>query len=100
MIVAAAFWLLLLLLWLLTVLLSAAAPAPSVDWTTKCLHILQQVVVALAGDAWIFKDPVDAKAVPDYYRVIKNPMTLGQVDSKLRRAQYGDPSQFYDVSSS
>jgi hypothetical protein len=55
-------------------------------------------MIALGADLWIFKDPVDAKAVPDYYRVIKNPMTLGQVDSKLRRAQYGDPSQFCDVS--
>lgn len=72
----------------------ALAPAPSLDWNTKCIHILQQVLAQMGGSVWIFRDPVDAKAVPDYYRVIKSPMTLGQIDSKLKRAQYGDPSQF------
>lgn len=25
-------------------------------------------------DAWPFKDPVDARDVPDYYEIIKDPM--------------------------
>lgn len=27
-------------------------------------------------DAWPFKDPVDARDVPDYYDIIKDPMGM------------------------
>jgi bromodomain-containing factor 1 len=44
-----------------------------------------------------FLHPVDAVAlnIPDYYKIIKNPMDLGTIDTKLKEQQYTSADEFY-----
>ncbi|KAK1323142.1 Transcription factor GTE7 [Acorus calamus] len=46
--------------------------------------------------AWIFKDPVDAvrMGLHDYHRIIKQPMDLGTVKSRIERGHYAGPLDF------
>ncbi|CAA0816542.1 Transcription factor GTE10 [Striga hermonthica] len=46
--------------------------------------------------AWIFNEPVDIVKhnIPDYFNVIKHPMDLGTVKSKLLSNQYSSPMDF------
>ncbi|KAK4414163.1 Transcription factor GTE10 [Sesamum alatum] len=46
--------------------------------------------------AWIFNTPVDIVKhnIPDYFNVIKHPMDLGTVKSKLLSNQYSSPMEF------
>ncbi|GER44017.1 bromodomain-containing protein [Striga asiatica] len=46
--------------------------------------------------AWIFNEPVDIVKhnIPDYFNVIKHPMDLGTVKSKLLSNQYSNPMDF------
>ncbi|XP_042430297.1 histone acetyltransferase GCN5-like [Zingiber officinale] len=39
-------------------------------------------------DAWPFKEPVDAREVPDYYDIIKDPMDLRTMSKRLESGQY------------
>ncbi|OVA09861.1 GNAT domain [Macleaya cordata] len=39
-------------------------------------------------DAWPFKEPVDARDVPDYYDIIKDPMDLRTMSKRLESEQY------------
>lgn len=39
-------------------------------------------------DAWPFKDPVDARDVPDYYQIIKDPMDLRTLSKRVESEQY------------
>lgn len=39
-------------------------------------------------NAWPFLRPVSRHEVPDYYKVIKNPMDLAKIKSKLNTGQY------------
>ncbi|KAG6658719.1 hypothetical protein CIPAW_04G181200 [Carya illinoinensis] len=39
-------------------------------------------------DAWPFKDPVDARDVPDYYEIIKDPMDLKTMSKRVESDQY------------
>ncbi|XP_021898004.1 histone acetyltransferase GCN5 isoform X2 [Carica papaya] len=39
-------------------------------------------------DAWPFKDPVDARDVPDYYDIIKDPMDLKTMSKRVESEQY------------
>lgn len=39
-------------------------------------------------DAWPFKDPVDAREVPDYYDIIKDPMDLRTMSKRVESEQY------------
>ncbi|XP_071734170.1 transcription factor GTE9-like [Rutidosis leptorrhynchoides] len=45
---------------------------------------------------WVFNTPVDVVAlrIPDYYTVIKHPMDLGTVKTKLHSGKYVDPWGF------
>ncbi|MCP9261431.1 Bromodomain adjacent to zinc finger domain protein 1A [Dirofilaria immitis] len=43
--------------------------------------------------AWPFLKPVDAKAVPDYYQIIKRPMDLRTIMNKLKQRLYDTPNQ-------
>ena len=36
-------------------------------------------VVTKHTDAWLLKDPVDAREVPDYYDIIKDPFGIGSL---------------------
>lgn len=50
-------------------------PRPvGLDWVPKCREIIANVQKGLKSDAHWFMDRVDEKLVPDYYKVIKNPM--------------------------
>lgn len=42
----------------------------------KCLH---ELLVAVALQSWPFHHPVNKKFVPDYYKVIVNPMDLENI---------------------
>lgn len=39
-------------------------------------------------DAWPFKEPVDARDVPDYYDIIKNPIDLKTMSKRVESEQY------------
>ncbi|GFP81968.1 histone acetyltransferase gcn5 [Phtheirospermum japonicum] len=39
-------------------------------------------------DSWPFKDPVDARDVPDYYEIIKDPMDLKTMSKRVESEQY------------
>ncbi|KAH9729591.1 Histone acetyltransferase GCN5 [Citrus sinensis] len=39
-------------------------------------------------DAWPFKEPVDARDVPDYYEIIKDPMDLRTMSKRVESEQY------------
>ncbi|XP_019444473.1 PREDICTED: histone acetyltransferase GCN5-like [Lupinus angustifolius] len=40
------------------------------------------------ADAWPFKEPVDARDVPDYYDIIKDPMDLKTMSKRVESEQY------------
>ncbi|XP_058836423.1 nucleosome-remodeling factor subunit NURF301 [Topomyia yanbarensis] len=44
--------------------------------------------------AWPFMEPVDPDEAPDYYRVIKEPMDLQKVESKVDNQSYNTLSEF------
>ncbi|PIN02476.1 hypothetical protein CDL12_25010 [Handroanthus impetiginosus] len=46
--------------------------------------------------AWVFNTPVDVVKlnIPDYFDVIKNPMDLGTIKSKLTAGKYSSPLDF------
>ncbi|KAF7684384.1 Histone acetyltransferase GCN5 [Astathelohania contejeani] len=46
--------------------------------------------------AWPFLKPVDKKEVPDYYKIIKNPMDLSKIEDKINKNEYTNISQFID----
>lgn len=45
-------------------------------------------------DAWPFLEPVDEEIAPSYYRVVKSPMDLQQMEDKLNEGLYETLSQF------
>lgn len=51
---------------------------------------MRHILVELNGhaSAWPFVNPVNANDVPDYYDVIKNPMDLSTMESKMENNQY------------
>ncbi|KOS15680.1 histone acetyltransferase gcn5 [Malassezia pachydermatis] len=51
---------------------------------------MRHILVELNGhaSAWPFVAPVNANDVPDYYTVIKNPMDLSTMETKLENNQY------------
>lgn len=46
--------------------------------------------------AWVFNTPVDVVKlnIPDYFDIIKNPMDLGTIKSKLNSGKYSNPLDF------
>ena len=42
----------------------------------------------------IFRDPVSRAEVPDYYEIVKNPMSWSVIDAKLDRHEYWDLQDF------
>lgn len=43
-----------------------------------------------------FREPVNAKLVPDYYKVIKRPMDLKTIKTKLQNFKYHSRGEFLD----
>ncbi|KAL8478575.1 hypothetical protein ACS0TY_030456 [Phlomoides rotata] len=60
----------------------------------KCETLLKTLMSQ--KNAWLFNKPVDVVAhnIPDYFNVIKHPMDLGTVKSKLQSNKYTSPMQF------
>ena len=82
---------------------AASAPIPSVyvrrTWTrldadptilpTFLAELLEEVKAH--EDAWPFASPVDARDVPDYYQIIRDPMDLSTVADRLAAGAAGRP---------
>ncbi|KAK1436732.1 hypothetical protein QVD17_02514 [Tagetes erecta] len=60
----------------------------------QCETLLNRLMGHTFG--WVFNTPVDVVAlkIPDYYTVIKQPMDLGTVKTKLNSGKYVDPWGF------
>ncbi|XP_047334011.1 transcription factor GTE4-like [Impatiens glandulifera] len=72
---------------------------PSMDGHTNqalksCNNLLARLLKHKYG--WVFEKPVDAKALGlhDYHDIIKHPMDLGTIKSRLARNWYKSPREF------
>lgn len=57
----------------------------------QALHnFMRSLVKAVTehADAWPFKEPVDAREVPDYYDIIKDPIDLKTISKRVESEQY------------
>ncbi|KAL6052194.1 histone acetyltransferase [Balamuthia mandrillaris] len=57
----------------------------------EALHLVLRDVLEEAKNhemSWPFREPVSAKEVPDYYDVIKDPIDLSTIESRLDSGQY------------
>ena len=61
----------------------------------KCNKILQ--ILKDSSNADPFQQPVDplALGIPDYFKIIKNPMDLSSVEAKLIANKYTSPYDFF-----
>ncbi|CAM6120294.1 unnamed protein product [Calypogeia fissa] len=66
---------------------STSEGPPSRQSLNAFMRSLLKVVVEHA-DAWPFKEPVDAREVPDYYEVIKDPVDLRTLSKRLESEQF------------
>ncbi|XVF87240.1 hypothetical protein PTKIN_Ptkin18bG0103000 [Pterospermum kingtungense] len=64
--------------------------------TQQCSELLKALMKHPAG--WVFNQPVDPIAlnIPDYFTIIKNPMDLGTIKSKLVKNTYLGVQEFVD----
>ncbi|GMI93518.1 hypothetical protein HRI_003021100 [Hibiscus trionum] len=62
--------------------------------TQQCTTLLNALMKHPAG--WVFNQPVDpiALRIPDYFSIIKNPMDLGTIKSKLAKKAYLSIEEF------
>lgn len=60
----------------------------------QCGTLLRKLMVHKFG--WVFNTPVDIVKlnIPDYFKVIKNPMDLGTIKRKLETDVYSNPREF------
>ncbi|GMH17915.1 hypothetical protein Nepgr_019756 [Nepenthes gracilis] len=68
--------------------------AASVQLMKMCTQILGKLMKQKF--CWIFNEPVDAASLglTDYHQIVKHPMDLGTVKSKLSRKLYPSPDEF------
>lgn len=74
-----------------------AAPSMNTSNTMlvkQCENLLSRLMSHQFG--WVFNTPVDVVKlnIPDYFTVIKHPMDLGTIKSKLARGEYSNPADF------
>ncbi|KAJ6424053.1 hypothetical protein OIU84_024932 [Salix udensis] len=67
---------------------------PNIILMKQCETLLKRLMSHQYG--WIFNTPVDIVKlnIPDYYTIIKNPMDLGTVKSKISSGAYSSPLEF------
>lgn len=61
-----------------------------------CVDLLARLMKHKHG--WVFNKPVDVEALNlhDYHVIIKNPMDLGTIKTKLSKHLYNSPKEFYE----
>ncbi|EAN34022.1 Ankyrin repeats (3 copies) family protein [Theileria parva strain Muguga] len=66
------------------------------QWYSLAQNLLSTLFKQDGG--YVFEKPVDAKKqnCPDYYDIIKKPMSFSCIRGKLRKNTYTDPQQFID----
>ncbi|XP_019414990.1 PREDICTED: transcription factor GTE10-like isoform X1 [Lupinus angustifolius] len=73
-----------------------AAPVSSSNATLlkSCETLLNRLMTHQYG--WVFNTPVDVVKlnIPDYFKVIKHPMDLGTVKSRITSGEYSNPMDF------
>lgn len=76
----------------------SASQKPHVKLSGAILKQLEGLLKKLMTQqyAWVFNTPVDVVKlnIPDYFDIIKNPMDLGSVKSKLNSGKYSSPLEF------
>ena len=70
------------------------------DFYAKCAEVLNEVEKSLGLNVNIFNAPVDGSVYTEYHKIVKQPMDLGTIRSRLERRQYSNPQEFCDVSTS
>ncbi|XP_030753207.1 nucleosome-remodeling factor subunit NURF301 isoform X3 [Sitophilus oryzae] len=66
------------------------------DLTQKDFDNLRKLIKQIQShkSAWPFMEPVDPTEAPDYYKVIKEPMDLQKIESKVNDHRYKKLSEF------
>jgi hypothetical protein len=74
--------------------LAALASTSNALLMEKCKMLLDNMRSHQFG--WVFNEPVDVVklSIPDYFTVIKHPMDLGTVRSKMASGEYASPFEF------
>lgn len=74
---------------------AAAVPVAPVESLRKCGRLLQSLMNVKNKSTW-FNTPVDPVAlkIPDYLRIIKRPMDLGTIKTKMDNSQYVSVDDF------
>lgn len=62
------------------------------DWRRQCIDLLE--LIWQQSDAEPFREPVDTEEFPDYLTVVKTPMDLSTVRSRLLDEDHGNPHDF------
>lgn len=80
----------------------AYSNGPGNSWTQaefvpSCIKMIESTRSQLGAQAPIFDRPVDGRAVPDYYTVVKKPMDLGTLKQRLLDGRYKTPQEFAEV---
>ncbi|KAJ6949330.1 hypothetical protein NC651_003359 [Populus alba x Populus x berolinensis] len=67
---------------------------PNIILMKQCETLLKLLMSHQYG--WVFNSPVDIVKlnIPDYYTIIKNPMDLGTIKSKISSGAYSSPLEF------
>lgn len=65
------------------------------DWMAKCKTIVDKLGKSFGPQHKnVFWVPVNAKFLPDYYTIVKNPMFFCQIEDRLNKRKYTSPEQF------
>lgn len=72
--------------WNLELYKKSILESENISFYKQCDNILKKI--SSEPNSWPFKNPVDKDEVPDYYKVISNPMDLKTIREKLESYKY------------